>query len=277
MNYCWPMDAEYPVIGLGGSKKKLGEYVASGARDIRDVSTDDITAATQLRIHHVTCRGEAEVLDGAREEFIALSYPRYYLDFETIGPAVPIWPGTRPYAPVPVQWSCHIDDGTGDGSLGSMRHEEFLDLSGKPPMRDLAEQLINCLGDAGPVLMYTTYEESVIKGLITMFPDLEDSLQRIVDRLFDMHPIVKENYYHPDMLGSWSIKAVVPTMAPHMNYADLEGINEGAAASNGFLDAISPDTDFIQKTELEDQLLRYCKFDTEAMVEIVNFFVGTET
>ena len=28
----------------------------------------------------------------------------------------------------------------------------------------------------------------------------------------------------------------------------------------------------VRKMELEEQLLRYCKFDTEAMVEIVKFF-----
>jgi hypothetical protein len=74
------------------------------------------------------------------------------------------------------------------------------------------------------------------------------------------------------MLGSWSIKAVLPAMVPHMNYADLEGIHEGMAASDGYLEAINPETDLVRKRELEEQLLRYCKFDTEAMVEIVQFF-----
>jgi hypothetical protein len=34
----------------------------------------------------------------------------------------------------------------------------------------------------------------------------------------------------------------------------------------------------VRKLELEEQLLRYCKFDTEAMVEIVRYFpmVGKE-
>ncbi|MCH8250753.1 MAG: DUF2779 domain-containing protein [Proteobacteria bacterium] len=185
---------------------------------------------------------------------------------------VPIWPGTRPYATVPVQWSCHIDDGSGDGSANNMRHEEFLDLSGEPPMRALAEQLIECLGDAGPVLMWTNFEEGVIKELIKLFPDLAEPLQKIIDRLFDLKPVVKDNYYHPQMLGSWSIKAVLPAIAPHMNYAELEGINEGMGASEGFLEAINADTSPERKTELEEQLLRYCKFDTEAMVEIVRFF-----
>ena len=270
-DYCWPTDAEYPVAGLRGSKAKLGQYVAAGCRDIRDVPAEEITADTQLRIHHVTCKGVPEVLDGARAMLSELDYPRYYLDFETISPAVPIWAGTRPYAPIPVQWSCHIDDGTGDGHYRNMRHEEFLDLSGQPPMRPLAEQLIECLGDAGPVLMYTNYEEGVIRDLARMFPDLKRDLDKIIDRLFDLHPVVKEHYYHPDMLGSWSIKAVLPTINPDMDYKKLEGIREGTAASNGFLEAISPETDMVRKLELEEQLRRYCRFDTEAMVEITRF------
>ena len=153
--------------------------------------------------------------------------------------------------------------------------------------RALAEKMIECLGETGPVLMYTSYEKGVINGLIEMFPDLAEPLQKIIDRLFDLHPVVKENYYHPDMLGSWSIKAVLPCIAPHMNYAELEGIKEGTAASDGFLEAIgivaaeaaptssdsakaAPSSN--RKAELEEQLLRYCKFDTEAMVEIVRFF-----
>jgi hypothetical protein len=75
------------------------------------------------------------------------------------------------------------------------------------------------------------------------------------------------------MLGSWSIKAVLPAIAPHMNYAELEGINEGMAASEGFIEAIAAEVAPTRRAELEEQLLRYCKFDTEAMVEIVRFFV----
>ena len=277
VNQCWPTDAEYPVAGLRGSKARLGLYVAAGYHDIRDVPAEEISAETQLRIHHVTCNGEPEVLGGAKAVLTALPYPRYYLDFETIAPAIPIWPGTRPYAAVPVQWSCHIDDGSGDGSVKGMRHEEFLDLSGKPPMRPLVESLLECLGDTGPVLMYTNYEEQVIRGLADMFPDLAAALRNIIDRLFDLHPVVKDNYYHPDMLGSWSIKAVLPTINPAMDYKKLDGIREGTAASSGFLEAIDPGTDMFRKLELEEQLRRYCRFDTEAMVEIVRFFSRTES
>ena len=265
--YCWPSDTTYPIAGLGGSKAKLAEYVALGARDILDVDENSITAETQQRIFRVTCKGEAEILAGAKRELEALAYPRYYLDFETIGPAVPIWPGTRPYAPIAVQWSCHIEQ---EG--GALRHEEFLDLSGEPPMRPLAEKMIECLGDSGPVLMYTSYEQQVIEGLIELLPDLAGPLQKIIHRLWDLHPLIKQNYYHPKMLGSWSIKAVLPTIKPPMDYAKLAGIKEGTAASDGFIEAISAATDRVRKLELEEQLRRYCSFDTEAMVQIVRYF-----
>jgi hypothetical protein len=57
-----------------------------------------------------------------------------------------------------------------------------------------------------------------------------------------------------------------------MDYGLLEGINEGGAASDGYLEAIHPDTAPERKAELEEQLLRYCRFDTEAMVKIVKYF-----
>ena len=168
-----------------------------------------------------------------------------------------------------MQWSCHIEE-----KGGALNHVAFFDLSGDPPMRPLAEALIAVLGDSGPVLMYTNYEEQVLKSLRDLFPDLDKPLEAIIDRLYDLHPVVKENYYHPHMLGSWSIKAVMPTIRPEMDYARLEGIKEGTGASEGFIEAINPDTSPERKAELEEQLLRYCKFDTEAMVEIVRYFIS---
>ena len=79
------------------------------------------------------------------------------------------------------------------------------------------------------------------------------------------------------MLGSWSIKAVLPCVVPSMSFAALEGINEGMGASDGFLEAINPETSPERKLELEEQLIRYCRFDTEAMVEIVRFFTAEQT
>jgi hypothetical protein len=273
LHVCWPVrgkdGVEYPIAGLGGSRRKLGVWVLNGYRDIRDVPASDITAETQSRIHRVTIEGGAELLPGARAFAERLPYPRFYLDFETVGPPVPTWAGTRPYQTLPIQWSCHIER-----APALLDHAEFLDLSGEPPMRALAEALIRTLESAGPVLMYTRYERGVIEGLAGMFPDLAAPLQAIVGRLVDLHPVVRANYYHPNMLGSWSIKAVLPTIAPDMDYAALEGIREGTEASAAYLEAIHPQTRSERRDELRRNLLRYCRHDTEAMVRLVHFFAG---
>jgi hypothetical protein len=269
IDFCWPGETDYPIAGLGGGRKKLGIWVMNGYRDVRDVPAAEINGEKQLRIRRVTVDGTPELLEGARDFVAALPYPRFYLDFETIAPAIPLWVGTRPYQTLPFQWSCHIER-----APGVMEHAEFLDLSGEPPMRALAGEMIAALESAGPVLMYTSYERTVIQGLATMFPDLDAALQAIDARLVDLHPVALVNYYHPDMLGSWSIKAVLPTIAPDMDYSLLEGIQEGTAASRAYLEAIHPATGVERREEIRRNLLKYCKHDTEAMVRLVRFFGG---
>jgi len=78
------------------------------------------------------------------------------------------------------------------------------------------------------------------------------------------------------MLGSWSLKAVLPTIAPDIDYSALEEIQEGTAASNAYLEAISPDTTAERREEIRARLLEYCRLDTEAMVRVVRFLEGSQ-
>jgi hypothetical protein len=119
--------------------------------------------------------------------------------------------------------------------------------------------------------MYTGYERQVIERLIAWFPDLAAPLSRIGERLLDLQPLVKRHYYHPDMRGSWSLKAVTPTVAPDLLYSELQGIQSGTEASEGYIEAIDPRTSTLRKQELETQLRRYCRLDTEAMVRLTHF------
>jgi len=267
---CWPMDTRYPVLGLKGSRQKLGEFVAAGYRDIREVPLADLSES-QLRIARVTRAGKPELLPSAGEFVRALAYPRYYLDFETVAPAVPVWPGTRPYESLPFQYSCHVES-----APDVIAHREFLDLSGEPPMRALAEQLVRDLGQSGPVLMYTAYEKGVLLGLAERFPDLAGDLQAIIDRLVDLYPVTKQGYYHPDMLGSWSIKDVLPTIAPELDYAAIEGVKEGNEASAAFLEAIREGTSPEERERIRGELLHYCHHDTLAMVRLAGFFAASQ-
>jgi hypothetical protein len=263
------VDSEYPIHGLKGSRKKLGEWVTAGYRDVREVPGERLSGEDQYRIWRVTRAGHPEVLPAAGDFVRSLGWPRYYLDFETVAPAIPVWSGTRPYEVLPFQFSCHVEE-----APGRVRHHEFLDMSGAPPMRALAEALLEAVRQRGPVLMYTAYEKGVLRGLAERFPDLAGALQAVIDRLVDLYPVTKASYYHPDMRGSWSIKAVLPTIAPDMDYAALEGVHEGTEASSAWLSAIHPEADPAEAEKIRRQLLDYCRHDTLAMLRLVEFFTA---
>ena len=68
---------------------------------------------------------------------------------------------------------------------------------------------------------------------------------------------------------------IAPTMSAKIIHEKRERIQEGGVARR-YLEAIHPNTAPERKAELEEQLLRYCRFDTATMVEIVKYFMGLD-
>ena len=265
LQHCTGDQPEYPVTALPNGGKVIQELLAEGIEDIREIPEGRLTNPTQERVRRITAHGTAELDPEAGEELRSLPYPRYYLDFEAVGPAIPIWAGTRPYQSVPFQWSCHIEDKDGEP-----RHAEFLDTTGEPPMRLLAEKLLATLGESGPIFTYTNFEQGMIKTLARMFPDLANGLKSLIHRLVDLHKITKANYYHPAMRGSWSLKAVLPTVAPDLDYGALGEVQEGMAAGRAYFEIIDKQTDPKRRQKLITSLREYCKLDTLALVRLAN-------
>ena len=267
-SHCRAERAEYHVGDLPRVGGLLDVLQAAGYFDIRDVPEDMLTAVDHLRVWRATVANEA-LVDGGLGDFMrTLPYPRFYFDFETISFAVPIWAGTRPYEQLPTQFSCHVERAPGV----PLEHQEFLDVSGEPPMRRCAEATIAALGESGPVLVYTPFESRVLRWMADAYPDLAPALNAIIDRIVDLHPPVKAGYYHPDMHGSWSIKAVVPTIDPDLSYDRFDEVGEGTAALSAFEEAIDPHTTSERRAELREKLLRYCEHDTEVMARMVLHF-----
>lgn len=260
------LDTEYPVTLLPkrDGKTLARKLYAQGHRDLRNVP-DELIVKPGLKVIHQACKsGKASMKPGARAVISGWSYPRYYLDFETIQFAVPIWPGTRPYQQIPFQWSCHIEK-----AQGAFEHASFLEVSGNNPARALAESLITLLGKQGAIIAYNaSFERSVVKDLAAAFPDLATPLLAIHDRIEDLLPVTRDHYYHPAMKGSWSIKAVVEAMAPELTYKNLGEVQGGTAAQVAYAEAIAPATTAERKAKIKKDLEIYCERDTLAMVRV---------
>lgn len=269
IEHCWPDDSEHSLFELPrADKARLGAWVERGYRDARDVPAEELTGK-QRRVQRVIASGKPEILPTAGAAMRGLDYPRYYLDFESLGPAIPRFAGMRPYRALPFQWSCHYE-----ASPGQLEHAEFLDLSGEPPFRRLAESLLRALGGSGPILVYSGYEATMIRRLQERFADLAPSLGALRERLYDLKPVVEAGFYHPQMRGSWSIKALLPHMDANLDYRNLEGIQDGIGASLAYLEAIDENTTAERRAEIDRQLRRYCQLDTLAMVAVQRFFAA---
>jgi hypothetical protein len=190
--------------------------------------------------------------------------PVWYLDFETIGPAIPLFPGTRPYQAVPVQWSLHRL--TRDGSLV---HREYLAHAGADPRPELARSLIDALrDDDAPIVVWSSYEDRLLRGLADHLPQLAIALADVRGRLLDLLPLVREHVYHPDFAGSFSLKSVAPALAPGFGWADLEAAADGMAASLALLRLQRGQVEAEQEPGLRRELLAYCRRDTEALTRV---------
>jgi len=277
--YCEKLDPpgpEHPIELLPdsagkGLARKLRE--TKGYTSILDPKPEELTgkqANLYRRIQAAHRTGTAVIDKGSEEILQALPYPRYYFDFEAIDLPVPRWKGVRPYEHIPFQWSCHIER-----KPGIFEHEEFLDLTGDDPSLACIKRMAEVIDPdgSGPILVYyQSYEKQRLEGFAIRHPEHAARMQKYIDRLFDLLPTVRDHFYHPKMQGSFSIKKVLPIVAPDLDYSELDEVQEGTGAQVAYLYAtldptIRPD----RRADLERKLRKYCRQDTWAMVEVAYF------
>lgn len=263
----------YPVSSLPRTGRQLAaKWAEHGIVELEDVPHGSFTNAVHARIHEATLSGiPYHDVDGARRIIGDWAYPRTYLDFETIAFALPRWLGTKPWEQVPFQFSAHIEDRT-----GHITHREFLSLDGQDPRRTCAEALVAQIPEDGTIIAYNAaFERTCILRLAERFSDLAEDLKAIAARIVDLLPVTREHWYHRDQGGSWSIKAVLPTIRNSGDYAALD-VADGSAAQLAYLEAISPVTTEARVAEIAQSLRTYCAKDTFAMVEVVRHLTDTK-
>ena len=199
-----------------------------------------------------------------RSELDAVKYPVCFMDFETVAEAVPRFSGMRPYEPIPVQWSVHRQE----HECGMLEHSAFLSPDRDDPRRAFVESLSRALEGARSIVVYGSYENTQLSNLLRWLPEYAPKISSIQSRLVDLLSIIRESVYSPAFGGSYSIKRVLPALAPGINYDDLT-VQSGDQVASIWAQLGVGNVDTVEKARLRKALLDYCERDTLALASLV--------
>jgi len=247
--------------------KKFNHYY-QGRLSFKDMQYEDINPKYLEQIDfEINNKKDKIEVENIRDFMNTLSYPIYFLDFETFQQAIPEYNGISPYMQIPFQYSLHYIEGQNE----ELKHKEFLAEAGIDPRRGLAEKLVQDIPKDVCVTAYNRgFEKGVIKKLAELYPDLSEHLLNIEENIKDlMIPFKNRMYYAKAMEGSFSIKYVLPALFPNdkeLDYHNLPVVHNGAEASDIYINMANKTKE--EQKILREGLLKYCKLDTYAMVKV---------
>lgn len=337
-------------VGTKKFKDPVPGLLSKGKASLLDLQEDQLGAPGErlkrrlIQWRNSACGGTEYLPAKLRSELRGFKatpgYPLHFLDFEACDVVLPHHAGLRPYERVAFQWSCHSLD-----QHGQLTHQEWLNTERDFPNFKFARTLRECIGDTGTVYVWSDYERTTlckvlkqieewiytdevealrVSGFSTLneLQDLADWLvvflgpedkegkRKNAPRIRDLHKLTLKHYFHPEMLGRTSIKAVLPAVWRHSSALwenpwfakyyqvdasgqaidpyktlpelplgedeeDEDSVVEGTGAIRIYQELI-----FLQglteefKRNREQLLLQYCELDTAAMVMIWAHWTG---
>jgi hypothetical protein len=263
---CWPPEPDSVMRIQGLLYEKRFALFHGGTRTIPQLPRNYKLNDVQTRQRRSCETGKLVVESTLAGELEPYTGRLGFLDFESVGRAVPVWSGTKPWEQIGVQFSYH------EGPVGGpYTHEEFIAEPDTDPREAIATRLVEVTRKADRVLMYTSFEKTQIRSMQRFNPHLAGDLGALESKLLDLAQVVRHTVYHRDFAGSLSIKDVLRVMVPEMNYKDTVRIPDGSEASAKlarllfYAGELTP----AERQQLKDELLEYCEHDTFAMVKLL--------
>jgi CRISPR/Cas system-associated exonuclease Cas4 (RecB family) len=244
--------------------QKLALLVDESIFDIADIPDDfEMTANQKKQVDMQKSKHPLIDRQAIEDTLSSLEFPLYFLDYETFGKPVPLLDGYRTNQQVVFQVSLHVLE-----SDGALKHFEYLAETLENATSGLVKTLKENIGPVGSVIVWNeSFEKGRNKELAELHPEYKEFLEDVNSRVFDLMKVFKKDYLHPDFNGSASIKNVLPVLLPELSYKALD-IQNGTMAMTEWERMLAEHTTDGDKTEIKKNLLKYCKLDTLAMVEI---------
>jgi hypothetical protein len=162
-----------------------------------------------------------------------------------------------------MQFSVHRESAAG------VEHREWLADGPGDPRLPLAVALLDACAGASSVVVYSGYENTVIRGVADALPALAHDLHALAARLVDLLPIVRDHVYDSKFEGSFSLKRVLPALVGQ-GYDDL-AIAVGGLASVRLDRLLFRAISDAECADLRRDLLAYCSRDTSGLVLLLGY------
>lgn len=219
----------HDIARIGNSMAKLQELVDQNIFRLEDIPEHIKLSEIQQNQVQAYALGKTTInRETISEELNGLTFPLYFLDYETFPCAIPRFNGFSPYQQVPFQYSLHILHAPG----GNLEHKEFLYAESGDPSESFAASLQKEIRTQGSVIVWNkSFESKINQEICKRLDSFQICLDNVNNRMYDLMTIFsKQHYVHKDFFGSASIKYILPTLVPELAYDDLE-IREGGTAS----------------------------------------------
>lgn len=259
--------AENNVFRLNNGKKLSIELFENNILNIKDIPLHFKLNEKHKIQKACSLNNEPYVNKTKIKEFLnKLEYPLHFLDFESFNTAIPMFDDSKSYTQIPFQFSLHIVEKENSQPL----HYYFLYSGNSDPRKEFISYLKKVIKDKGSIIVYNAPFESslILKKLFEIYPENKEWTENVLKRFVDlMIPFRDFSYYHPKQEGSYSLKAVLPSIA-NLSYDKLQ-IKSGSDASAEFMKMAYSDIPLNEKNKIREDLLKYCEMDTLAEFMII--------
>ncbi|MEX1203043.1 MAG: DUF2779 domain-containing protein [Ferruginibacter sp.] len=254
-NECWGELASHPnhifdlyqfgnIFKGDAKKQELDSLIGQSKIAIQDIPDELFRNAKgdlsyNARPYNQKHINKEKISDELKAFIEPLQYPLYFIDFECSRMALPYHQHMRPYELVAYQWSCHIVANENTEPV----HHEWINTTDEFPNFKFAASLYNLLKDAGTILIWSTYEKTVLKEILLQYEHYQNNgigdVDLITDQMqlwllrwrdtdkedqswiCDMEKLSKKYYFHPYTKGKSSIKPTLPAILNESESADI--------------------------------------------------------
>ncbi|MBS1647384.1 MAG: DUF2779 domain-containing protein [Bacteroidetes bacterium] len=262
---CWKNEPNNNVFEFSGiTNKQAKDWYEKGLKTIYYIPEEELNEPIKKMVQ--AYKNHQEIIDSSalKKFYSKIQYPVAFFDIEMYAPAVPQYKGTSPFEALPFLFSWHYIE----HENAQPTHHYFFEEEQLIGNTRLIEKLLLYTEQVSSIVMFdVTQDLKSLNQIVLHAPEYEKAIAEIKNKVIDLKEIFTHLwYYHPQAKGSTSLKKIHESIFTNSVFSSLD-INSGLLASYKYGDYLK-ESDLFTKEELKQQLIAYCKADTQAIYDL---------